>query len=146
MFLTLPGRQLRQTVSQIAGTDQPNWQAYTPKLLEKAAGEFRQLQVKRATWISEHDISKYLKGGWWRTGEFIRTEFGFTAFIKLGPTFYYDKEQLVAQNNALKERNVNPEACQRLRDDEKRFARQFVELKEQVRTGKTKKVLWFPRG
>ncbi|HMF72246.1 MAG TPA: hypothetical protein VK616_12285 [Flavitalea sp.] len=59
--------------------------------------------------MSQHDIGKHLKGtGWWNH-QLIREEFGFTAWIKIGRDYYYDRDQLKALHEALKKRNVSLE-------------------------------------
>ncbi len=138
-------RQLKKAVAQLAGTaDLPEDQQLSATALDKAAKQFTQLQTKRAQWVSHHDIGKHLKGtGWWNH-HLIREEFGFSAFIKIGRDYYYDRDQLKALNEELKKRNVNLEQLDKLRRSEKDFEKAYEKLKEQVRTRKTKKSFGVP--
>jgi hypothetical protein len=139
-------RVLRKAVTQLAGTaDLPEDKQLSPTALDKAAKQFQQLQMKRAQWVSHHDIGKHLKGGGWWNHQLIREEFAFTAFIKIGRDYYYDRDQLKALNEELKKRNVSLEQLHKLRRSEKDFEKAYEKLKEQVRTRKTKKSFVVPQ-
>jgi hypothetical protein len=56
-------------------------------------------------WVDSNDIGTYLKGpGWWNH-KFVQEQFGFTAVIKVGRNVFFDKGQLKALAEELKERN-----------------------------------------
>jgi len=133
-------QQLKKAVAQLAGTSHlPEEQQLSTEALEKGTQEFLRLQSKRSQWVSTSDMGKYLKGAGWYNHKIIQEQFGFTAFIKIGRDYYYDKEQLKALHQELKERGVDFEQFYHLLESEKHFEREYEKLQEQVRTGKTKK-------
>jgi hypothetical protein len=138
-------RQLKKAVAQLAGTaDLPEDQQLSSTVLEKAAKQFHQLQAKRDQWVSASDIGKYIKGAGWWNHKILQEQLGFTAFIKIGRDFYYDKEQLKLLRDELKKRNVLFEQFCKLLESEKLFDSGYRKLKEQVRTNKTKKFFVIP--
>lgn len=133
-------QQLKKAVAHLAGTaDLPDNQQLNTTALDKAAKQFAQLQKKRDNWVSSSDMGKYLKGAGWYNHKLVQEQFGFTAFIKIGRDFYYDREQLKLLHQELKGRQVNLEQFFSLIRHEAAFDKAYEKLKAQVRGKKTKK-------
>ena len=138
-------RLLKKAVAQLAGTsDLPEDTQLDASALDKAAKQFQKLQTERDQWVSGSDIGKFIKGGGWWNHKILQEQLGFTAFIKIGRDFYYEREQLKLLRDELKARNVQFEQFEKLLRSEKEFQNGYRKLKEQVRTGKTKKFFVVP--
>lgn len=87
-------KELRSALANLIGTSGlPETQQFSVEAIAKAASEFQKMNTQRGEWVKENDIAKYIKADW-RAGKFIRTEFGFTAFIKDGHYYLYHKKTL----------------------------------------------------
>jgi hypothetical protein len=101
-------KELRNVLSKIVGTsDIPNEAQFSTTALDKAASEFKKMQIARGEWVPENEIYKFIKHAGWRAGKFIRTEFYFSNYFKQGHSYYYNKKDLVKLSKELKDRNVN---------------------------------------
>lgn len=101
-------RELRFALSKIAGTsDLPEEEQFSITALDRAANEFKKMQIARGEWVPENEISKYVKNASWTSGSFIRNELHFSNYFKQGRSYYYNKSDLIALSKELKDRNVN---------------------------------------
>lgn len=138
-------RLLKKAIAQLAGTsDLPEDAQLSPTALDKTAKQFQQLQARRDQWVPASDVGKYIKGAGWWNHKLLIEQFGFTAYLRIGRDFYYDREQLKLLRDELKARNVQFEQFQKLLRSEKEFENAYQKLKEQVRTNKTKKFFVVP--
>lgn len=100
-------REMRSILAQLAGTnDLPVQDQFSKEALAKAAKHFKKMEIQRGEWVKENDIGKYIKADW-RAGSFIRNEFGFTACIKNGYYYLYNKKALQLLGQELKARNID---------------------------------------
>lgn len=106
--LLLEIKQLRNALTYILGVSElPEGQQFSKESLDKVAKEFQKLRIERGEWISDSDISKYIKSAGYGAGNFIREKFNFTNYFKYGRTYYYNKSDIIALGKELKERNVS---------------------------------------
>lgn len=74
---------MRSALSKIVGTsDLPADKQFSIASLDKAASEFKKMQISRGEWAPEIEIYKYVKNAGWAAGNFIRTEFRFSNYFK----------------------------------------------------------------
>ena len=68
-------KELRALLSTLIGTsDLPQEVRFSKEALYKAAKEFQKISIEWGEWITDHEINKYLKAGYDRTGAFIIRE------------------------------------------------------------------------
>lgn len=138
-------KEVRSLLSQLIGTSElPAKQKFSVGAIDKASQEFKKLSIKRGEWIPDHDISKVIRSASWRSGKLIIEKFEFTNYFKHGRSIYYNKKDLIALNNELKERNINLKRYQELLEDQEKFDKKIESLKDQ--TGKKKKHFKIPEG
>src|ERR1051325_2674347 len=100
-------QQIRNILSHIVGsTEQSSEDRFCKEALDKAAKSFKRMEIERGAWVKENDIGKYIKSDW-TAGKFIRAEFGFTACIKDGYYYLYNKKALEKLGQELKARNID---------------------------------------
>ncbi|MFT3749120.1 MAG: hypothetical protein QM768_12415 [Agriterribacter sp.] len=101
-------KQLKSAIAVLIGTsDLPDAEQFSKEAISKAAREFRKMHADRSEWIKESEIGRYLKNSSWSAGKFIRSEFGFNAWIKDGHYYLYHRKALQQLSAELKERNVH---------------------------------------
>jgi hypothetical protein len=88
-------------------SDLPAADIFKKEALDKAAKQFHKMEIERGEWVAESDLDKYFKDVWWTAGKFIREEFEFTAWIKHGKQYHYNKKALQQLVKELKERNLH---------------------------------------
>jgi len=87
-------RELKSIISQLIGTaDQPVQEQFSTDALKKASKLFLKMAAERGDWVKEDELGKYIKADW-RAGSFIRSEFGFSACMKDGRSYLYNKKTL----------------------------------------------------
>jgi hypothetical protein len=121
-------KELRSAISKIAGTsDLPIEAQFSAAALDKAASEFKKMQVARGEWVPENEISKYVKNAGWSSGGFIRLELQFSNYFKQGRSYFYNKTDLIALSKELKDRNVNLSRYIEYRGSEAAFKKKVAE-------------------
>ncbi len=137
-------KELKSILAKLTGTsDLPVETAFSPEALTKAARHFQKMEAERGEWVSENDISKYVKSADWRAGKFIRTEFGFSAFIKQGYHYLYSKKHLLTLDKELKERNIDLKRYMEYKWDEADFKKKLTAGKKDI---KGKRAYQLPAG
>jgi hypothetical protein len=115
-------QSLKTLVAKLIGTpDLKGENQYSKKAIEKAAREFQKLSIERGEWVESYDIKKYIKTAPYNVGNFLRDEFGFTNCFKRGSTYYYNKQDLIALGQELKERNVDLGRYMEFKADKDKF-------------------------
>lgn len=132
-------KELRSVLSVLVGTsDLPPDAQFSTAALDKAANEFKKMQISRGEWVSEHDISKYVKDAGWSAGSFIRNELHFSNFFKQGRTYYYNKAGLIALSKELKARNVNLSRYIQFKQSEEAFGKKVAEATKNRKSTKNR--------
>lgn len=120
-------KELRLVISKLVGSaDLPVEEQFSIERVDKAAKEFKNLLLKRGEWISENELYKYLKGARYGAGKFIREEFKFSNYYKQSHSYYYNRKDIQALSNALKERNVSLGKYIELRADQENFKKKIA--------------------
>lgn len=123
-------RQLKHALAHVLGVaDLPEGQQFSEETLDKVAKEFQKLRIEREEWISDSDISKYIKNAGYRAGNFIREKFNFTNYFKYGKTYYYNKNDIIALGKELKARNVSLGRYMEFIESRDRFKKQLEDAK-----------------
>jgi hypothetical protein len=126
-------KEVRLLLSKMIGTtDLPAKQQFSTQALDKAAEEFKTLSIQHGEWIS--DVSKIIKGAPYGSGKFIVENFGFNNYFIRGKTRYFNRKNLMALNNELKERNINLASYIELLNDQDKFKKYI----DSARKGKKK--------
>lgn len=112
-------------------SDLPPAEIFKKEALDKAAKQFRKMEIERGEWVAESDLSKYFKDSHWNAGKFIREEFAFTAWIKHGGQYLYAKAALKELARELKEQNVNLKRYIEYKKSEEEFRKKVDTAKEQ---------------
>src|SRR3954469_472807 len=100
-------KELRSILSHLIGTsDLESKEQFSKESLDKAARLFAKMAAQRGDWVKEDELGKYIKADW-RAGSFIRSEFGFSACIKDGRSYLYNKKTLQKLGQELKARNID---------------------------------------
>lgn len=137
-------KEMKSILAKLIGTiDLPVDEQFSLEAINKAAKQFQKMKVERGEWVEEREIGKYLKGADWRTGKFIRAEFGFSSCIKQGHYHLYCKKDLVALNSVLKEKNIDIKRYMEYKWDEVAFKKKLTAVKK---TTKGKKPFQVPAG
>jgi hypothetical protein len=132
-------REIKTLLSKLIGTsDLPSTEQFSRQALDKVAKQFQKLSIERDEWIEESNICKYIKNADHRTGAFIRQEFVFSNYFKLGRTYYYNKKDLIALGKELKARNVDLGRYMEYRADQAKF-KKYIETINQTNKGKKKR-------
>ena len=101
-------KQFKALFLKMTGTSEvPPAEIFKKEALDKAAKQFQKMEIQRGEWAAEHDLDKYFKDACWNAGKFIREEFEFTAWIKQGKQYHYNKKALQQLVKELKERNLH---------------------------------------
>ena len=79
---------------------------FSREALAKASKLFVKMAAQRGEWVKEDELGRYIKADW-RAGSFIRSEFGFNAWIKDGHYYLYNKKALQQLGQALKAKNID---------------------------------------
>jgi hypothetical protein len=120
---------LQTALSGLLGTaDLPRNEQFSAEAISKAAVRFRKMDAQRSQWVEESDISKYIRNSGWGAGKFIREEFGFTAWIKNGHYYLYNKKALQMLGAELKKRNVNLKRYIEYKRSETEFQKKLSKL------------------
>jgi hypothetical protein len=136
--------EIKSILAKLIGTsDLPAGEQFSSEAIIQAAKQFQKMKVERGEWVNERDIGKYLKGADWRTGKFIRSEFGFNNCIKQGHYYLYSKKDLLALNAVLKEKDVDIKRYMEYKWDEAAFKKKVTAVKK---TTKGKKPFQVPAG
>lgn len=123
-------RRLRNALTQVLGTSQlPEEEQFSVETLDRVAKEFQKFIIERGEWISDSDISKYIKNAGYRAGNFIREKFNFTNYFKYGRTYYYNKSDIISLGKALKERNVSLDRYIEFVESRDRFKKNLEDAK-----------------
>ena len=137
-------QEVRKLLSILVGTsDEPEKEKFSMEALNKAALEFKVLTISRGEWVKESEISKIIKKAPWRASKFIIEKFGFVNYFKHDRTIYFNKKDLIALNNELKERNINLSLYIDLLEDKEKFQKKIDSLKTQ---NKKRKHFQIPAG
>jgi hypothetical protein len=130
-------KELKSILSKVIGSsDLPKREQFSIEAINKAAKEFRKLNIARGEWVEENKVGGYLRGARWYAGKFIRNEFAFTNFFKQGHYYYYNKKDLIKLNNELKKRNVNLDRYIELKKDEQDFKKKLSTISKTNGRGK----------
>jgi hypothetical protein len=132
-------KQIKLILSKITGTEGlPEKERFSDEALEKAAKEFQNLVIKRGEWISNNDIDEVFKKTLWRAGEFIIEKFKFRNYFKRSKILYFNKKDLIALRNDLKDRRVDLRRYMELEEDKEKFEKYIAEINLPKGKGKTK--------
>ncbi len=124
-------KELRTLFTRLAGTaDLPEAEQFSGEAIARAADQFQKMRMQRGEWISENEISKIIRNAGWRSGKFIREEFGFNACIKNGHYYLYHKKTLQRLANELKDRNINLSRYIDYKEDRANFQKKLATLKK----------------
>ncbi|MHB8209032.1 hypothetical protein [Mucilaginibacter sp.] len=130
-------KELRSALSKILGTSNlPEEEQFSIATLDKAANEFKKIQISRGEWVPDNEIYKYVKTTGWSSGNFIRTEFRFSNYFKQGKKYYYNKSDLIALSKELKDRNVNLSRYIELKGSEAAFKKKVTEAATNKKSSK----------
>ncbi|MBA7514990.1 hypothetical protein ES705_07952 [subsurface metagenome] len=111
-------KQIKKLLARVVGTqNEPKRKQFSSEAIQKAAQEFRKLEIQRGQWIIEHDISKVIRNAPYSCAKFIIERFGFKNYFKHGRYLYFKKMDLIALRNELKRRNINLRRYMELLDD-----------------------------
>lgn len=132
-------REIRMILSKITGTkDLPEEDKFSEEALEKAAKEFQNMVIKRGEWISNNDLYQVFKDAAWKTDKFIIEKFGFNNYFMRGRTIYFNKKDLIALRNELKERRIDLNRYMELIEDQEKFEQSLTNLESTRGKGKKK--------
>lgn len=130
-------KELKSALSKILGTSNlPKEEQFSIESLDKAAKEFKKMQIGRGEWVPDNEIYKYVKSAGWSSGNFIRTEFRFSNYFKQGKKYYYNKSDLIALSQELKNRNVNLSRYIELKGSEAAFKKKISEAATNKKSSK----------
>jgi hypothetical protein len=119
-------KEIRNLLSQLIGTsDLPSNQRFSKEALDKAAEQFTKLSIQRGEWIPDGDIGKIIKKAPYYSGKFIIEHFGFTNYFMRGRVRFFNRKDLIALNNELKERNINLSRYMELINDQENFKKKL---------------------
>jgi hypothetical protein len=122
-------KQIKLILSKITGTeDLPEKERFSEEALEKAAKEFQNLVIKRGEWISNNDIDEVFK----------KEKFKFRNYFKRSKILYFNKKDLIALRNELKDRKVDLRRYMELEEDKKKFEQYIANINLPKGKGKTK--------
>lgn len=98
--------------------------------INKAATEFQKLSIERGKWIKESEIHRIIRKAPWSCGKFIIEKFGFSNYFIRGRSLYFNRKDLIALNAELKKRNINLEKYMELVQDQEKFRKYIVSIKD----------------
>jgi len=123
-------KQIRKLLAKLVGTsDLPVRKQFSIEAIQKAALEFKKLEIQRGEWIEEHNISNVIRSAPYYSGKFIIEKFVFKNYFKHGRYFYFKKKDLLALKNELKKKNVHLSRYMELLDDQEKFKKKIDSLK-----------------
>jgi hypothetical protein len=132
-------KQIKFILSKITGTeDLPTNEKFSLEALDKAAKEYQAMAIKRGEWISNNDIDEVFKKTLWRAGQFIIEKFEFRNYFRRSKILYFNKKDLIALRNELKERKIDLSRYMELEEDKEKFEKYISEINHQKIKGKTK--------
>jgi hypothetical protein len=115
-------KAIREAITRIVGTyNKPSTEQFSIEALDKAAKHFQKLSIERGEWVEEGDIEKIIKSAPWRAGKFLREHFMFSNYFKRGQAYYYNKSDLQAFAQELKNRNIDLKRYIEYVEDEAKF-------------------------
>ena len=122
-------KQIKLILSKITGTeDLPTKERFSKEALDKAAKEYQDMVIKRGEWVSNSDLSDVSKIYSWNSGKFIIEKFGFSSYFQRGKSLYYNKKDLIALKNELKERKIDLERYIELTEDQEKFEKYIANV------------------
>jgi len=123
-------RELKSILSQLIGTSElDSKEQFSKDSIEKAAKLFKKMAAQRGEWVKEDELGKYIKADW-RAGSFIRSEFGFSACIKDGHYYLYNKNALQKLGQELKSRNIDLNRYMEYKRSEAEFQKKLTANKK----------------
>ena len=132
-------KQIKFILSKIAGTeDLPTNEKFSIEALDKAAKEYQAMAIKRGEWISNNDIDEVFKKTLWRAGQFIIEKFEFRNYFRRSKILYFNKKDLIALRNELKERKIDLSRYMELEEDKEKFEKYISDINLPKVKGKTK--------
>ena len=130
-------KEIKTLLSKIIGTsDLPIKQRFSKEAIQKAAKEFRVLQIKHNEWVVDYEIHKVIRSAPHSAAKFIINNFEFTNYFKYGHSLYFNRNDLVALNKELKKRNVNLKRYIELIEEQEKFQKKVEEVKTSKKKGK----------
>jgi hypothetical protein len=131
-------KQIKLILSKITGTeDLPAKERFSKEALDKAAKEYQDMVIKRGEWVNNSDLSDVSKIYSWNSGKFIIEKFGFNSYFQRGKSLYYNRKDLIALKNELKERKIDLERYIELTEDQEKFEKYIANVN--LPKGKNKK-------
>ena len=122
-------KQIKLILSKITGTeDLPTKERFSKEALDKAAKEYQDMVIKCGEWVSNSDLSDVSKIYSWNSGKFIIEKFGFSSYFQRGKSLYYNKKDLIALKNELKERKIDLERYIELTEDQEKFEKYIANV------------------
>lgn len=131
-------KQIKLILSKITGTeDLPAKERFSQVALDKTAKEYQDMVIKRGEWVSNSDLSDVSKIYSWNSGKFIIEKFGFSNYFQRGKNLYFNKKDLLALRNELKERKIDLGRYMELIEDQEKFEKSISTVN--LSKGKNKK-------
>jgi len=122
-------KQIKQILSKITGTENlPAKEKFSQKALDKAAKEYQDMVIKRGEWVSNSDLYQVSKIYSWNSGKFIIEKFGFSNYFQRGKSLYFNKKDLIALRNELKERKIDLGRYIELTEDQEKFEKYIATI------------------
>lgn len=123
-------REIKAILSRITSSDElPARQRFSKAVLDKTAREFMKLSIERGDWIKEYEIYRIFPKIYGYPGKFIIEHFALTSYFKKGKSLYFNRKDLVALKNELKQRKVNLGKYMELERDKEKFHKCLESIK-----------------
>jgi len=115
---------IRAAVVHLAGSSAlPEDTQLSPAVLDRAAEDFKRLQIMNGQWLDGHDLREYFKIEDYRhnVGYFIIEHFKFTNYFVYRKSYYFNKTDIVSLRKELKDRRVNLSSYIEFKSEEDQF-------------------------
>lgn len=137
-------KQIKLILSKITGTENlPAKEKFSKEALDKAAKEYQDMVIKRGEWVDNSDLYTVSKIYGWKSGKFIIEKFGFNNYFLRGKTMYFNKKDLIALRNELKERKIDLDRYMELTEDQEKFEK-YIENIDLPKVKKKNKAFLIP--
>ena len=140
-------RSLKAAIATLIGTsDLSPKEQFSKEALDKAAKQFQKLSIERGDWISDSDISKFIKKAPYRAGTFIIKEFQFSNYFKTGYNYYFNKNDIIELSVELKKRNIDLKRYMELLEDQDKFQKHIASAAANKKASKKKQAFQILKG
>ena len=126
--------EVRELLADLIGTKGlPKKAKFSKEAINKAAIEFKKLSTQKGKWISGHEVSYLFKDSPYDTGNFIVENFEFTNYFVRGRSRIYNKKDILALRDELRNRNVDLAKYIELVRDKEKFQKYVDSAKKNKR-------------